>query len=61
MHAWKKKKKPCLVQKWLMHERSVNEIKEIKRSEKEREQIFRWKMKGMIGQKVGSREKGEGE
>lgn len=34
--AWKKKK-ACLVQKWLMHERKVNKIKEIKRSEKERE------------------------
>lgn len=46
-----------------MHERNVNEIKEIKRSEREREreQIFRWKVKGMIGQKVGRREKGEGE
>ena len=54
--ALSREKKPCLVQKWLMHERNVNEIKEIRnRSEKEREQIFRRKVKGMIGQKVGSR------
>ena len=55
MNAWTKKK-PCLVQKWLMHEGDVNEIKEIKRGEKDkrkRREIFRWKVKGKIGQKVG--------
>ena len=65
MNAWTKKK-PCLVQKWLMHEGDVNEIREIKEIKRWRErkrkrrEIFRWEVKGMIGQKVGSREYGVG-
>lgn len=44
-----------------MHERNVNEIKEIKRRERERERAdLQVESERMIGQKVGSREKGEG-